>query len=194
MNLSAGRARLGPRLVVTTTSTLPFDSAGEVAVIELSDVTTNDAGRTPNSTFEAPVKPVPVMVTAVAPVDGPESGLTPVTAGRGGRKVNWSAVLVALVPPLVVTVTSTFPLCAAGETAVIDTAVSTVNDVADADPNLTPVAPLRFVPVMVTVVPPLAGPELGLTPETAGGGGLVAKVKMSCVEVGLVPPGVRTVR
>ena len=55
----------------------------------------------------APVKLVPVIVTEVPP-GGPEVGLTPVTVGgRGRRRCNWSAALVALVPPAVVTVTST---------------------------------------------------------------------------------------
>ena len=41
---------------------------------------------------------------------GPETGLTPLTVGGGSTTyVYWSAVLVALVPPGVVTVTSTVP-------------------------------------------------------------------------------------
>jgi len=36
-------------------------------------------------------------------------------------------------------------------------------------PNLTPVAPVKPVPVMVTGVPPDAGPETGEIPVTAGG-------------------------
>ena len=35
-------------------------------------------------------------------------------------------------------------------------------------PNLTAVAPLRFVPVIVTLVPPAGGPVFGLTFETVG--------------------------
>ena len=31
-----------------------------------------------------------------------------------------------------------------------------------------PVAPVKLVPVMVTVVPPAEGPEVGLTPVTVG--------------------------
>ena len=37
-------------------------------------------------------------------------------------------------------------------------------------PNLTAVAPVRFSPVIVTVVPPVPGPSAGLTFVTAGHG------------------------
>ena len=37
-------------------------------------------------------------------------------------------------------------------------------------PKLTAVAPVKLVPVMVTVVPPVVGPVSGLTAVTVGGG------------------------
>jgi hypothetical protein len=43
-----------------------------------------------------------------------------------------------------------------------------VNVVAALLPNLTAVAPVRFVPVMVTVVVPGAGPDAGEIPVIAG--------------------------
>ncbi len=39
---------------------------------------------------------------------------------------------------------------------------------AEAVPNFTDVAPDRLVPVTVTVVPPVAGPDVGLTEVTVG--------------------------
>ena len=42
------------------------------------------AGVLPNFTADTLVSPVPVMVTVVPPVLGPEAGLTPVTVGTGG--------------------------------------------------------------------------------------------------------------
>ena len=36
-------------------------------------------------------------------------------------------------------------------------------------PKLTALAPVNPVPVMVTEVPPVVGPEFGLTPVTVGG-------------------------
>ena len=69
------------------------------------------AGVPPKLTAVAPVKLVPVMTTLVPPLVLPDVGLTPVTlgAGIGALKVNWSLAEVALVPPDVVTVTSTVP-------------------------------------------------------------------------------------
>ena len=88
------------------------------------------------------------------------------------RYVNWSAELVALVPPGVVTVTSTAPAAPAGDTAVICVADFTVKLVAFAAPNFTAVAAVRLVPVMVTLVPPLTVPLVGATPVTVGAGGI----------------------
>jgi len=65
-----------------------------------------------------------------------------------------------LVPAGVVTVTDAEPV-PAGAVAVICVLLATVN-AAGADPNLTPVAPVNPVPVMVTVFPPALGPWTGL--------------------------------
>ena len=81
--------------------------------------------------------------------------------------MNRSAALVALVPPPVVTAMSTVPL-PAGEVAVIEVELLTVNDVALVLPNLTAVAPVKLVPVMATPVPPVVGPEFGFTLVTVG--------------------------
>jgi hypothetical protein len=53
-------------------------------------------------------------------------------------------------PPAVVTVRSTLPAEAAGEIAVISVEDTTSNEVAAAAPNLTEVASVRLVPVIVT--------------------------------------------
>ena len=78
-----------------------------------------------------------------------------------------SAVLVALVPADVRTVTSTVPT-PAGETVDIDVSEVTVNRVAFVDPNLTPVVPVKFVPVTVTDAPPPAEPLEGEMRVTVG--------------------------
>jgi hypothetical protein len=62
------------------------------------------------------------------------------------------------VPALVVTVTSTRPAEAAGETAVIDVAEVTTKEAAT-PPNSTVVVPVKPVPVTVTDVPPEVGPS-----------------------------------
>ncbi len=81
--------------------------------------------------------------------------------------MNWSAAEVAEVPPTVVTVRSTVPV-PAGAVAVREVAETTVKEVAAAVPKLTAVAPVRLVPVTVTLVPPAVGPLVGLTAVTVG--------------------------
>jgi len=75
--------------------------------------------------------------------------------------VYWSPVLVALVPPAVVTVTSTGVPAPTGEVAVMDVALTTVKVAGLPDPKSTAVAPVKFVPEMVTPVPPRSGPSPG---------------------------------
>ncbi len=50
----------------------------------------------------------------------------------------------------------------------ISVSESTVTVVAGVVPKSTAVAPVKSVPVMVTVVPPAVGPALGLTAVTVG--------------------------
>ena len=71
-------------------------------------------------------------------------------------------------PLAVVTKTSKVPDVRVGVTAVIEVADTTVN-AALTPPNFTAVAPVKTVPVIVTVVPPAAGPLVGLTAVTVGG-------------------------
>jgi hypothetical protein len=82
--------------------------------------------------------------------------------------VNWSAVLVALVPPEVVTVVFTVPV-PAGEVAVSEVAEATVTPVAATPPKLTVAPDAKFLPVTVTTVPPPVGPWVGLMEVTVGG-------------------------
>ena len=74
------------------------------------------------------------------------------------------------VPPAVVTVMSTAPSACGGAMAVIEVTEFTVNDDAAVPPNETAVAPVKFVPVIVTLVPPAVEPADGLTPLTFGEG------------------------
>ncbi len=85
--------------------------------------------------------------------------------------MNWSAAEVPEVPPLVVTVTSTVPAVSAGDVAVIEVVLSAVTD-ATVVPNRTAVALARFVPVMVTTVPPSVVPVVGASWVSVGTGAL----------------------
>ena len=73
------------------------------------------------------------------------------------------------VTPDSVTVTVAVPAACAGETVVIVVGLVTVTEVAACPvPNVT-VAPLENpVPVMVTMLPPVASPEVGLIEVIAG--------------------------
>ena len=70
-------------------------------------------------------------------------------------------------PAGVITVTSTVPV-PAGLSAVIVVSLTTVKSVAAVVPKSTAVAPVNPVPVIVTKVPPAAGPLVGLMPVTVG--------------------------
>jgi hypothetical protein len=168
---------------VTRTSTVPADSVGAVAVIDPSLFTVNDvAAVAPNATRNAPVNPEPLIVTLVPPDAGPDAGLTPDTTGAA-TNVKWSLALVAEVPPPVVTRTSTVPADSVGAVAVIDPSLFTVNDVAAVAPNATADAPVNPEPLIVTLVPPDAGPDAGLTPDTTGAGSVVVVDVERVVEV-----------
>ena len=74
-----------------------------------------------------------------------------------------------LVPPTVVTVTGTAPaVTATGAVTASWVADTTARFVPGAVPNETAVAPLRFVPVTVTLVPPPVGALAGDTLDTVG--------------------------
>ena len=80
-----------------------------------------------------------------------------------------SAAEVAEVPPAVVDLISATP-SPAGEVVVIEVAELTVKPGAAVTPKVTAVTPVKLVPVMVTVVPPAAGPEVGEIEVTVGAG------------------------
>jgi hypothetical protein len=71
-----------------------------------------------------------------------------VIVGAGVADINVNPVLLAF--PLDV-VTLTLPVAPVPTTAVILVALTTVNEVAAVPPKLTAVAPVKFVPVIVTV-------------------------------------------
>ena len=71
-------------VLVTTTLTAPAAWAGAVAVIVVLFTTVTPGADVPPSLTVAPArKPVPLMVTAVPPVEGPVFGVIDVTVGAG---------------------------------------------------------------------------------------------------------------
>ena len=77
---------------------------------------------------------------------------------------------VLLGPPLVITTTPTAPAVArTGVIQVIVVLFTTLKDVAVIPPNVTMVAPVKDVPVIVTLVPPAVLPTNGKMPVIFGG-------------------------
>jgi hypothetical protein len=148
----------------------------------------------PNFTAVAAVRLVPVIVTEVPPVFSPIFGNTEPTVGNA-TYVNRSAEVVALVPPAVVTVTSTV-LDPGGLVAVIWVALETENEAAAAEPNFTAVAAVKLVPVIITGVPPAPDPPFGVMPVTVAARGLgplnVSALARLMPSVPLFPPATRT--
>ena len=69
-----------------------------------------------------------------------------------------------------VTTTSTAPAAWAGAVAVIMALFTTARTVADVPPIFTEAPARKPVPVIVTAVPPLVVPELGVIVATVGAG------------------------
>jgi hypothetical protein len=70
-----------------------------------------------------------------------------------------------------VTVTVTEPAAWAGVVAVIVVAFTTTTDVAAVPPMATVAPPTKFVPLIVTFVPPAVEPLVGAMLVTVGAGG-----------------------
>ena len=73
-------------------------------------------------------------------------------------------------PPDSVTRTSRAPAAPAGVLAVIDVALATTTLVAAVPPTVTVAPAAKLVPVSVTVVPPVVGPDAGDTAVSVGVG------------------------
>src|SRR5439155_5410873 len=140
------------------------------------------------------VAPVPPIITTVAPPrispqittplpPAPPLGVKLLTVGAGAVTAKLLPLLA--VPPGVVTEIA--PVVApAGTVAVTCVAEFTVNVVALVPLNFTDVAPVRFVPVITTLVP--TGPLVGEKLVIVGAGAVTVKL----LALVAVPPGVVT--
>jgi len=158
------------------TATLPVVPLPTTAVMVVALTTEKEvAAVPPKLTAVAPVKLAPVIVTL--PPDAANVGVNEVMVGSDIANPANVAV------PLGV-VTETAPLVpVAATTAVMVVALATLNEAAAVPPKLTAVAPVKLVPVMVTVAPTAAG----LVNAVIVGAVLI----MLAVKV-KVPPGVVT--
>jgi hypothetical protein len=99
-------------------------------------------------------------------------------------------VRLPLPPPGFVTVTATAPAAPAGLVAVILVLLTTVTFVAAVLPNITVAPETKFVPVIVTAVPPAVVPLLGLTLLTVATGPVTAANVAICITHGPAPVNV----
>ena len=137
-------------------------------------------GVVPTTKFEPARSVTDTDVSAV-----PLSGVMLITVGAA-LYVYWTFCV--LVPPGVVTVTMTVPEPGGEVTMILASSVTVRGLVLDTEPNQTAVAPVNPVPVILTVVPPPAGPPVGDTLVTVG-----AAIYVNGTYAVLVPPGVVTV-
>jgi hypothetical protein len=128
------------------TETFPEEPPATTALMLVEEITLKEvAAVPPKLTALAPVKLVPVMLMVVP--DPALVGENEEMLGAG-IKVNPPCISV---PPGVVT--ETFPEVPPATTAVILVEETTLKEEAAVPPKLTAVAPVKLVPVMVTVVP-----------------------------------------
>ena len=155
------------------TDTLPVEPVPTIEWITVSLTTMKEAAAVPPKlTAVVPTKLVPLMVM-LAP-DAPDVGVNDVMVGAGIVKL---AALVA-VPPGVVT--ATVPEVPLPTLAIMVVALVTEKELAVVPPNVTAVAPVRLVPVIVTVAPTL--PVVGVK-EVIVGAAMLKPAKLA------VPPG-----
>jgi hypothetical protein len=165
-----------PGVVTDIVPVAPFPTTA-VMLVALTTVK-EVAAVPPKLTAVAPVKLVPVMVT-VSPAAA-DDGVNELIAGAG-IKVKLPEEI-AVPPGVVIDIVPLVPLAT---TAVILVALTTVKEVAAVPPKLTAVAPIKLVPVMVTVSP--APADDGVNEPMLGAG-----IKVKLLEELAVPPGVVT--
>lgn len=95
------------------------------------------------------VNPVVGELTVMVPVATVQVGCS-VTLARGIDIMKLNSVLVATPPGVVTVMLPQFPSLT---TAVMEVLFTTVKELAAVPPKLTAVAPVKLVPVMVTIVP-----------------------------------------
>ena len=170
-------AALVPVPAGLVTDMVPEAPHGTVAVICVALFTVKvTAAVPPNVTAVAPVKFVPVITSVAAPAARGE--VMPVTVGAPIKPAS------VAVPPGVVTETVLLLVAPTPTTAVILVELNTVNDATATPPRLTTDAPVKLVPVMVTVAP--AAADVGKIEVIVGADTVKVTTDVA------VPPGVVT--
>ena len=157
---------------VTITFTAPAACAVVVPVMVVALMVETFRGEPPKDTLDPLTKLVPATVTEVPPELGPRFGVTEATVGAA------TYVKQPLHDPLCVSgfVTTTVTAPAACAVVVPVMLVGLTVGAVSADPPNETVAPVwNPLPVMVTLVPPPAGPLVGATELTVGAGARYVK-------------------
>lgn len=167
-NVYAPTETTDPPGVVNTTSATPAGFAGVTTVTEVAlKLVIEVPGVPPIVNSEISVKFVPLIVTSVPPMTGPDDNPAEVkTETTVGAATNVYASTAVTDPPGVVNTTSTTPADLAGETTETVVGLTTVMEVPGVPPKVTADAPVSSDPVTVTVVPPAIGPDTGHTPRS----------------------------
>lgn len=153
-----------PPTVVNTTLAAPAVPDGVTAVTEVELTFAIDVAVVPPTVrLVVALKLVPVIVIGVPPAIGPPDGDTEEITGAA-TKVN----VPLSVPPAVVSTTAADPADFAGVTTVTEVALTFVSEVPAVPPKVTPVVLDKFVPVIVTDVPPAVGPVTGVKEVIVG--------------------------
>lgn len=141
--------------------------AGVIQVITVSLTKLKDVASIPPIVTEVvPVKSLPLIVTRVPPLVLPVNGKI-LLIEAGVTKVKEANILLG--PPPVRTITPAAPTAPMGVIQVSVVSSTTVILVETALPNETDVAPVRFVPVIVTLFPPALFPAGGEIALITGG-------------------------
>ena len=152
-------APLDPPPVVTIMPTAPALCAGVLQVIVvLFTMLIDVAAIPPNVTKVAPVKFLPVILTLVPPAMPPDDGEILLIIGGVIYVKDENA---PLFPYNDVTIMPTAPVLRTGVIQVIVVLFTTLIFVAAKPSNVTDVAPVKFMPVIVAFVPPAMLPDDG---------------------------------
>jgi len=157
---------------VTVTVTAPAACPVVVPVTLVALIVETVSADPPKDTVAPATKPVPASVTAVPPALAPLLGVTELTVGAATYVKQ--PVHVPLCASGFVTVTLAAPAACAVVVPVM--LVPVTLETVTGEPPSEAVAPLwKLVPVMVTDVPPTAGPLVGASELTIGAGARYVK-------------------
>ena len=146
---------------------MPAVLAGVITVSDLAlNTFTDDPGVLPNSTVNVSIKYFPKIVTVVPPAAEPRDGATRFIIGA---TTNVKPNSLVADPPGAINTTSTVRADLTGVITVTDLSLTLIIDVPAVPPNITADVSVKFIPVIVTVVPPVIGPLDDVTAVIVGG-------------------------